>query len=56
MRIEYNEYDKGYPYTIHGGWGDKVYCDLDDLRELKNEINKILREEKLKKDIDKPTK
>ena len=56
MRIEYNEYDKGYPYTIYGGWGDKVYCNLDGLRKLKNEINKILREEKLKKDIDKPTK
>ena len=56
MRIEYNEYDKSYPYTIHGGWGDKVYCSLDSLKELKNEINKILREEKLKKSIDKPTK
>lgn len=56
MRIEYNEYDKSYPYTIHGGWGDKVYCSLDSLKELKNEINKILREEKLKKGIDKPTK
>ena len=56
MRIEYNEYGKGYPYTIHGGWEDKVYCRLDDLKELKKEINKILREEKLKKDIDKPTK
>ena len=56
MRIEYNEYGKGYPYTIHGGWEDKVYCRLDDLKELKKEINKILREEKLKKGIDKPTK
>ena len=55
MRIEYNEYDKGYPYTIHGGWGDKVYCDLRGLKELKSEINKILREEKLKKSIDKST-
>ena len=56
MRIEYNEYGKGYPYTIHGGWEDKVYCRLDDLKELKKEIKKILREEKLKKGIDKPTK
>ena len=53
MRIEYNKYDKSYPYTIHDGWGDKVYCDLEDLRELKSEINEILREEKLKKSIDK---
>lgn len=50
MRIEYNEYDKGYPYTIYGGWGDKVYCNLDGLKALKKEINKILREEKLKKE------
>ena len=48
MIIEYNKNDKSYPYIIHGYWEDKVYCDLDDLRELKNEINKILREEKLK--------
>ena len=34
--------DKNYPFTIKGGWGDKVYCTLDDL----NQINKILREEK----------
>ena len=50
MTIEYNENDKGYPYTIHGGWGDKVCCSLDGLKELKKEINKILREEKLKKE------
>ena len=54
MRIEYNEYDKGYPYTIYGGWGDKVYCSLEDLKKIKNEINKILRESK--KNINKTTK
>jgi hypothetical protein len=47
MTIERSE-DKNYPYTIKGGWGDKVYCDLEDLKEIKNLINKILREEKKK--------
>ena len=42
MRIEKNEYDKLYPYTIKGGWGDEVYCDEKDLKELKKEIEKIL--------------
>ena len=42
MRIEKNEYDKLYPYTICGGWGDKVYCDEEDLKNLKKEIEKIL--------------
>lgn len=45
MRIEKSE-DKNYPYTIKGGWDDKVYCTLDDLKDIKNMINKILREEK----------
>ena len=40
--------DKNYPYTIKGGWGDKVYCSLDSLKELKREINEILKEEKAK--------
>lgn len=47
MRIERSN-DKSYPYTIYGGWGDKVYCSLDGLKELKKEINKILKEEKAK--------
>ena len=34
--------DKNYPFTIKGGWGDKVYCTLDDLKDIKNQINKIL--------------
>lgn len=41
--------DKNYPFTIKGGWGDKVYCTLDDLKDIKNQINKILREEKEKR-------
>ena len=38
--------DKAYPYTIKGGWGDKVYCTVEDLKEIKKQINKILKEEK----------
>lgn len=51
MTIERSE-DKAYPYTIKGGWGDKVYCREDDLKELKKQINKILKENK-EKGIDK---
>lgn len=42
MRIVKNEHDKLYPYTICGGWGDKIYCDEENLKELKKEIEKIL--------------
>jgi hypothetical protein len=42
MRIEKNEYDKLYPYTICGSWDDKVYCNEEDLKKLKKEIEKIL--------------
>jgi hypothetical protein len=43
MTIEKSN-DKNYPYTIKGAWGDKVYCSLSDLKEIKKEINKILKE------------
>lgn len=46
MRIEKNEYDKLYPYTIHGSWDDKVYCNEEGLKELKKEIEKILDKQK----------
>jgi hypothetical protein len=42
MQIKFNEHDKNYPYTIMGGWGDEVYCDKEDLKELRAEIDKIL--------------
>lgn len=48
MTVERNE-DRNYPFTIEGGWGDKVYCTLEDLKEIRKEINKILKEEKEKK-------
>lgn len=48
MIIEKNDYDKNYPYTIIGGWGDKVYCDENDLKKLKKQIEKILKENEKK--------
>jgi hypothetical protein len=52
MRVEKSD-DRAYPYTIKGGWGDKVYCTVADLKEIKKQINAILKEEKMKKGIDK---
>lgn len=41
--------DKNYTFTIKDSWGDKVYCNLSDLKEIRKEINKILKEEKVLK-------
>ena len=45
MIIERNEMDKNYPFKICGDWDDVVFATLDDLKELKRQINKILKEE-----------
>lgn len=45
MTVEKSD-DKSYPYTIKDGWGDKVYCSLEDLKDIKKQINRILKEEK----------
>lgn len=45
MRIEKNNYDKLYPYTIKGSWGDEVYCNEKDLKELKKIIETILKKD-----------
>ena len=45
MIIKRNEMDKNYPFKICGGWDDVVFADLEDLKELKKEIEKILKEE-----------
>ena len=42
MYIEKNNHDRNYPYTIRGGWGDKVYATEEDLKNLKKEIEKML--------------
>ena len=33
--------DKLYPFTIHDGWGDKVYTDEEELRKLAETINEM---------------
>ena len=45
MIIKRNEMDKNYPFEIYGGWEDVVFADLEDLKELKRQIDKILKEE-----------
>ena len=52
MRVEKSD-DRAYPYTIKGGWGDEVYCTVADLKEIRKQISAILKEEKMKKGIDK---
>ena len=48
MIIKRNEMDKNYPFEICGSWEDIVYADLEDLKELKRQIDKILKEEERK--------
>jgi hypothetical protein len=47
MRIV-NSDDKNYPYTILDGWGGKVHLQAYDLKDLKKQINQILKAEKTK--------
>ena len=47
MIIKRNEMDKNYPFKICGGYGD-VDATLQDLKELKKQIEKVLKEEKRK--------
>lgn len=42
MRIEEMAYDKTYPFVIKDSWGGEVYCDKEDLEEIKKKIEKIL--------------
>lgn len=42
MRIEERKYDKSYPFVIKDSWGGEVYCDREDLKEIKKKIEKIL--------------
>lgn len=44
MKVIKRKYDKCYPYTVKDSWGDEIYITLDDLKELKKEIEKILKE------------
>ena len=42
MYIEKNNHDRNYPYTIHGSWDEKIYATVEDLKNLKEEIEKVL--------------
>ena len=42
MRIEKNNHDKNYPYTLVGDWGEEIYCDRKGLIALKQEIDRVL--------------
>ena len=47
MIIKRNEMDKNYPFKIRGGYGD-IDVTLQDLKELKKQIDKVLKEEERK--------
>ena len=42
IHITKNNYDKSYPYTLEGAWDGKIWCDEEDLRELKENLEKML--------------
>ena len=42
MRIEKNNHDKNYPYTIIGDWEEEICCDRKGLIALKQEIDRVL--------------
>lgn len=47
MIIRQNGIDKNYPFKICGGYGD-IDVTLQDLKELKKQIDKILKKEERK--------
>ena len=51
MRMGKNTNDPNFPYSIIDGWGGKVYCTLEDLEDLAFEIEKILKEERAKRQV-----
>ena len=42
MKIEKNNYDNIYPYTIKDAWGGTIHCTKEDLINLEKEIKEIL--------------
>lgn len=45
MTVEKSD-DKSYPYTIKDSRGDKIYCSLEDLKDIKKQVNRILKRRK----------
>lgn len=37
--------NKLYPFKIEGSWNQEIDCSFEDLIQLKNQIDKILKEE-----------
>lgn len=42
IHISKDKYDKLYPYRLSDGWGGECYCDEEDLKKLKENIEKVL--------------
>lgn len=42
IRITKDKYDKSYPYRLCDGWDGVCYCDEEDLKELKENLEKML--------------
>ena len=45
MKVKEITYDKAFPYIIEDGWGGHLCCTKDDLKELKKEIEKLLKKD-----------
>lgn len=48
MEVIKRDYDKNYPFSITDSWGDEVFCTIANLKYLKEQIEKILKEEEEK--------
>ena len=46
LYIKKNPYDTNYPITIEDAWDGKIYCDYEDLKELKADIERMLEEKR----------
>ena len=42
IHITKDKYDKNYPYRLCDGWGGVCYCDEEDLKKLKENLEKML--------------
>ena len=42
IHISIDKNDKSYPYRLSDGWGGVCYCDEEDLKKLKENLEKML--------------
>jgi hypothetical protein len=40
--ISKNDFYKSYPYTLEGGWSGKIFCSEEELKKLKEDLEKML--------------